>query len=54
MTAFEVGRADIHDHRVVDDEPPGLGSEQARLRVEAFALTSNNVTYAALGDAMSY
>jgi hypothetical protein len=54
MTAFEVGRGDIHDHRVVADESPALEPEQARLRVEAFALTSNNVTYAALGDAMSY
>lgn len=27
---------------------------QARLRIESFALTSNNITYAAFGDAMNY
>jgi hypothetical protein len=27
---------------------------QVRVRVEAFALTSNNITYAAFGDAMNY
>ena len=54
MTAFEVNRADLHEHRVVDEVPPELEAGQAMLRVEAFALTSNNITYAALGDALSY
>ena len=36
----------------LDDEP--LENGQIRLRVERFALTSNNITYAAFGDAMSY
>ena len=37
------------EHRVGDLEPG-----QVRLRVERFALTSNNVTYAVFGDALGY
>jgi hypothetical protein len=35
-----------------DSEAPPAGS--VRLRVELFTLTSNNITYAAFGDAMNY
>ena len=31
-----------------------LAEGAARFRIDGFALTSNNVTYAAFGDAMSY
>jgi hypothetical protein len=51
---FEVKRSDVHESRVVDEDPPALGPGQAILRVDAFALTANNVTYAVLGDALRY
>ncbi|MGH8983149.1 MAG: DUF2855 family protein [Acidimicrobiia bacterium] len=51
---FEINRTNLHECRVVDVDPSGLESGQALLRVDAFALTSNNITYAALGDALSY
>ncbi len=35
-----------------DDVP--LADGQVRVRIESFALTSNNITYAAFGEAMSY
>jgi hypothetical protein len=35
-----------------DDAP--LADGQIRVRVDSFALTSNNITYAAFGDAMNY
>jgi hypothetical protein len=39
----------------LDDDPPGpLAEGEARLRVEAFALTANNITYAVFGDGMGY
>lgn len=39
----------------IDDAPQaGLDAGSARLSVDHFALTANNVTYAAYGDAMSY
>jgi NADPH:quinone reductase-like Zn-dependent oxidoreductase len=51
---FEVNRTNLHECRVVDVEAPAPQPGQALLRVDAFALTSNNVTYAAFGDAMNY
>lgn len=38
--------------RTAEDAP--LAQGQIRVQVEAFALTSNNITYAAFGDAMNY
>ncbi|MBS0455229.1 MAG: DUF2855 family protein [Proteobacteria bacterium] len=38
------------EHR--DDAP--LAANQIRVRIESFALTTNNITYAAFGDDMSY
>ncbi|MGH9031147.1 MAG: DUF2855 family protein [Acidimicrobiia bacterium] len=51
---FEVDRTNLHECRVVDVEPTAVEPGEALLRVEAFAFTSNNITYAALGDALSY
>ena len=51
---FEVKRTDIHDCRVVDEDPPDLAPGQALLRVDRFALTTNNITYAVMGDALKY
>lgn len=38
--------------RTVDDQP--LADGQIRVGIDAFALTANNITYAAFGDAMGY
>jgi hypothetical protein len=54
MTDFLVRRDDIRQCRIAAGEPPALGSGQALLRVETFGLTANNVTYAVMGEAMSY
>jgi hypothetical protein len=53
-TMFTVGRDDLR--RIAWRETPGavLAAGQARLRIGPFALTSNNVTYGAFGDAMHY
>ena len=51
---FEVKRTDVHECRVVDTEPPDLEPGQVLLRVDAFALTANNITYAVLGDVLRY
>ncbi len=57
MTAFEVRRDDIRATQWVDasGEPSGATSSDdlapgsARLKIDLFSLTSNNVTYAAIG-----
>jgi hypothetical protein len=54
MSDFVVRRSDLHDCRVVESRVPELEPGQAVLRVDKFGLTANNVTYAVLGEAMSY
>lgn len=54
MSDFLVKRGDIRECRIADSEVPEVGPGQALLRVDAFGLTANNVTYAVMGDAMSY
>jgi Protein of unknown function (DUF2855) len=51
---FEVRRSDLHETRIVDEAPPELAPGQALLRVDAFALTANNVTYGVTGEALRY
>src|SRR5436305_11870708 len=50
---IEVRRDDVRVTRVVDSIPPPADGG-ALLRVDRFALTANNVTYAAFGAAMRY
>jgi len=54
MTDFLVKRDDLRECRVVEGAAPRLEPGQALLRVDTFGLTSNNVTYAVFGEAMSY
>ncbi len=53
-TDFVVRRDDLHDCRVTDGPVPEVAPGQALLEVSAFGLTSNNITYAVFGEAMSY
>jgi hypothetical protein len=54
MTDFLVKRDDFRECRVAEGDPPAPGPGQALLRVATFGMTSNNVTYAVFGEAMSY
>jgi hypothetical protein len=54
MTDFLVKRGDLRECRIEESTAPALESGQALLRVDRFGLTSNNVTYAVFGEAMSY
>lgn len=51
---FEVSRADLHECRVVDAPVPEPAPGQVRLRVDAFALTANNITYGLMGESLDY
>lgn len=55
---FCVSRTDLHSTRLLPDpDAPGarpLAEGEVRLRVLSFALTANNITYAAFGDKMKY
>ncbi|MEO1232278.1 MAG: DUF2855 family protein [Myxococcota bacterium] len=50
MRSFEVRKDDIRETRLVEAPEVPLASGQARLKVDFFSLTSNNVTYAAIGS----
>jgi hypothetical protein len=54
MTDFLVKRDDLRECRIADSEVPELEPGQALLRVDTFGLTANNVTYAVLGERLSY
>lgn len=54
MTDFLVRRDDLRECRVAESEPPEIDPGQALLAVRTFGMTSNNVTYAVFGEAMSY
>src|SRR5437870_8377582 len=51
---MEVARDDLRHATWVDEPTADLVPGQALLRVDHFALTANNVTYAVFGDAMRY
>jgi hypothetical protein len=49
-----VARAAIGDARIEEIAAPSLKAGQALLKIDQFAVTANNVTYAAIGDAFGY
>lgn len=55
---FQVQRSNLRVSRLVPDpdapQARPLAEGEARLRIDSFALTSNNITYAAFGEAMKY
>jgi hypothetical protein len=53
-TMFTVGRGDLRRTQWRETPPAALEPGEARLRIDLFALTANNVTYGAFGDAMHY
>ncbi len=51
---FLLRKDDLHETRFEHGPPPQPGAGEALLRIESFGLTSNNITYAVFGEAMSY
>jgi Protein of unknown function (DUF2855) len=49
-----IDKADLHECRLLEGDPPVASEGQALLSVEHFGLTANNITYAQFGQAMSY
>ena len=54
MADFLVRRDDLRTTRVDDPDDVALNDGEARLRVERFGFTANNVTYGAFGEQMGY
>ncbi len=53
-TTFAVDRNDLRRTHWLEGAPAPLPAAQVRVRIDVFALTSNNITYAAFGEAMHY
>ena len=51
---FEVGRSEWKQTRFVEGPVPELAPGQVLFRVDRFALTSNNISYALSGDMLGY
>lgn len=54
LWALEIDKADIRKAQVVNMQQQALSEGQVRLRLDRFALTANNITYAAFGEVMRY
>jgi uncharacterized protein DUF2855 len=54
MSDFLVRRDELRECRIAETEPPAVGPGEALLRIDSFGLTANNITYAVMGEAMSY
>jgi hypothetical protein len=55
VTEVQIRRAAIAEHRIVNFPlPKTLAAGEVLFRVDRFAVTANNVTYAAFGDFMKY
>lgn len=51
---FEVRRNQLATTRLLDSPDAPLAAGQVRVRVDSFAFTANNITYAAFGETMHY
>ena len=51
---FEVSRSNIREHRSVEATITDVPAGQLLLKIQHFALTSNNITYGAFGEMMGY
>ena len=51
---IEINRGNFRELRIIGTDQVPLAEGQARLGVERFGLSSNNVTYAVVGDMLSY
>jgi hypothetical protein len=53
-TRLEIQRGDIRQTHWRDVPSPALTDGAVRMRIDKFALTSNNITYAGFGELMNY
>ena len=54
VSQFQVRKSAISQGEFREQPDQPLAAGQVRVNVDRFALTSNNITYAAFGDAMLY
>lgn len=54
MYQLITNKKDFHDHKIIAHTPPELEDGQILVKIDQFAFTSNNITYAAVGEMVGY
>jgi hypothetical protein len=55
MAQFQIRKDDFSALRVIDDTAPSaIAADEIRVKINRFAFTANNITYAAAGDMVGY
>ncbi len=54
MQEFQTSKRNFHQHRLVDVQPRDLNDGEVRAKIDRFAFTANNITYAVAGDQIRY
>lgn len=54
MQEFQTSKTNFHDHRIVDVKVKSLAEGEVRAKVDRFAFTANNITYAVAGEQIRY
>lgn len=54
MHEFQTNKANLATGRIVETEQPTISDGQVLVKVDKFAFTANNITYAAMGDQLRY
>lgn len=54
VQTVQIRRSALSETRIVESAAASLGDGEVRLKIESFAVTANNVTYAVVGDAFGY
>jgi len=54
MKEFQTNKATLTDSRIVAAKPITINEGEVHVKVDRFAFTSNNITYAVMGEQLSY
>lgn len=54
MQEFQTNKSNLSEYRLVDTEQPSASDGQILVKVDKFAFTANNITYAAMGERLRY
>jgi hypothetical protein len=54
MNEFQTNKADLTKSRIVETPKNIIGDDQVLVKVDRFAFTANNITYAVMGDQLRY
>jgi len=54
MSEFQTYKTDFLTSRIVETEKPSINKGEVLVKVDRYAFTANNITYAAMGDSLRY